>query len=404
MRVLVVSLNRGRGSGGVTRQQAMALAAAGHEVTLLHAGTPLPMANIDLREVELSRGVLPVHEYLPRGSESQMPAAEMSAGLAWSIVNDFQVALDDLTERPDVILAHHANLSTIACASAAGRWDIPYVVFAHGTGVEPRLGGGYRDTIWRAIAEALRESAGIIVTTRYVRDELVRRVVDIPAHRFITLPCGVDTREFQPTESTAMRDRFDLPEQFAICAGALIPAKGPQNVVEASKHYADLAPTVFIGEGSARRELERALDRRGTFLGFVSDAEKAALFNEASVLVAAPDKREHFGIIYAEGLASGAVPVAYRGGGVDSIVTAETGILTDRTPESLGSAVRFLLERPDTRKLLARRGRRRAETHFDADSLSRHFVEWLTGIVRAHRPPLVGAPVSWPGWTSEEAV
>ena len=71
-------------------------------------------------------------------------------------------------------------------------------------------------------------------------------------------------------------------------------------------------PTIFIGAGELQTELENASSKeRGRFLGFVSAEDKAELINGATLLVAAPEKKEHFGIIYAEALAGGTPCVAY---------------------------------------------------------------------------------------------
>ena len=129
-----------------------------------------------------------------------------------------------------------------------------------------------------------------------------------------------------------LASRYKLLETYVICPGALTALKGPQNVVKASLEYADVAPTIFIGDGELRCQIEEKLNGRGKVLGFVSTEDKAALINAASVLAAVPEKKEHFGIIYAEGLAAGTPPVAYEGGGVSSIITQETGILTKRDP------------------------------------------------------------------------
>ena len=85
--------------------------------------------------------------------------------------------------------------------------------------------------------------------------------------------------------------KYDLPSQYVICPGALTKSKGPQNIVEASKYYSDLAATIFIGDGEIRQELEEKLDDRGRFLGFVSNEDKAQLINAATLLVAAPEKK-----------------------------------------------------------------------------------------------------------------
>jgi glycosyltransferase involved in cell wall biosynthesis len=162
-----------------------------------------------------------------------------------------------------------------------------------------------------------------------------------------------------------------------ICPGALTASKGPQNVAEATREYADLAPTIFIGDGELRQQIKTDLAGRGRLLGYVSAEDKAALIINASVLTAAPEKKEHFGIIYAEALAAGTPPVAYEGGGVASIVTSETGILTRRDPLSLGAGIRTLLTDPDRRGVMAREGRKRAVEHFSSTTLGATLKNWL---------------------------
>ena len=258
------------------------------------------------------------------------------------------------------------------------------MIFVHGTGIEPMHRGGYAPRVWEEIDAALRNAAGIIVTTEYVRDRLVRPAVPLPLDRFLVLPCGVDLDELQPGAAGDVWARYSLPPTYVISAGAVTWLKGAHNVVRASEQYADLAPTVFIGDGGLRSELEPRLGDRGRFLGFVSNADKAALFAGATLLVAAPEKREHFGIIYVEGLATGAVPVAYRGGGVDTIVTPDVGVLTERDPARLGLAVRSLLLDAPLRSSLAEAGRRRAAAWFDAKALGAVLVDWLVETAGTH--------------------
>ena len=348
------------------------------------------MPGIDYLQVVPSGGVLPVHEYLPGHDGPQLAASRMTESMAESVIEDFEAAVEAI-DRLDVIVAHHANLSTVAAARVANRRGIPYVVFVHGTGIEPRHHGGYADSIWEQISGALTGAAGILVTTHYVRDELVMPLISIPDDRFMILPCGIDLQEFRPTEQRRMRDKYGLPDRYVICPGAITELKGPQNVVAASPYYADLAPTVFIGDGDLRQQLEAELGGNGRFLGFVSERDKAGLINEATILTAAPMKLEHFGIIYAEALAAATVPVAYRGGGVDSIVTAHVGTLTERTPQALGEAIRDRLENPVRTRLMATQARRRATTHFDNDTLSRRFAEWVSDVAGFDSSPLSAA-------------
>ena len=247
----------------------------------------------------------------------------------------------------------------------------------HGTGIEPRHEELWNDANWQMIKNAIVEAEGILVTTEYVRDILVKPVIDIPDDRFLILPCGVDLEDFRPDNIEGIKEKFDLPETYVICPGALTKSKGPQNVVEASSQYSDLALSVFIGAGELQEELEKKLGEKGKFLGFVSSEDKAKLINAATLLVAAPEKKEHFGIRYAEALAGGTPCVAYKGGGVGSIVTSTEGILTERNPVSLGKKINYLLQNSGLRRQMAVSCRARAEKLYNYNELVQELVDWL---------------------------
>jgi glycosyltransferase involved in cell wall biosynthesis len=381
--VAILLLNAGRGSGEVARRQAEYLVREGCRVHFMHprVGDGVPGAvNVD---IPLHSPVVPVHEYLPSAGDTQEQVASMTHERAMTYLADYERALQDVVADVDIVYGHHANISAVATARVARAAGKPYVLFLHGTGIEPRHHGGYDDLTWDMIRDAIEGADGILVTTDYVRDELVRPKADVPVERFIVLPCGIDTEEFRSGRDDAVAAKYDLPERYVICAGALTESKGPQNVVEASREYADLATTIFIGDGDLRARIERDLEGRGRCLGFVSSAEKAALINAATLLAAAPEKKEHFGIIYAEALAAGTPSVAYAGGGVASIVTPETGVLTRRTPAALGHAIRELLQDPARIETMAMAGRARAEAGFDWLVLGKRMHDWLAGICSA---------------------
>lgn len=383
MNVAILLLNAGRGSGEVARQQARYLVDNGHRVHFMHPSMKTGAAGAVNTDIPLHTTVVPVHEFLPSAGATQKQVARMSHDEAALYVPAYERALEQIIADVDIVVGHHANLSAIATANVARRAAKPYVLFLHGTGIEPRHEGLYDDRTWSMIQQAIEGANGILVTTDYVRDDLVRKIVDLPLERFLVLPCGVDLDEFAPAADTSVADKFGLPESYVICPGALTRSKGPQNVVEASREYADLAPTIFIGDGDLREPLEVELGDRGRFLGFVTTQEKAALINAASLLAAAPVKKEHFGIIYAEALAAGTPPVAYEGGGVSSIITAQTGILTERDPRTLGRAIRSLLEDAARRGEFAEAGRKRAEQYFSADGLGQRLEGWLSGLTTA---------------------
>ncbi len=100
----------------------------------------------------------------------------------------------------DIVIGHHANLSSVAVADVCREAGKPWVLFIHGTGIEPRKEGGFEERVWTRIEGAIEGAVGILVTTEYVRDSLVRPVVGLPERRFLVLPCGVDLDGFAPGE------------------------------------------------------------------------------------------------------------------------------------------------------------------------------------------------------------
>lgn len=384
MKIAILLLNKGRGSGAVAREHATSLLENGHEVYFMHPQVGKGVEGAHNIDIILDKDVLPVHEYLPSAKNDQKAVSTMTHEEAISYLPFYENALEEIINDIDLVIGHHANLSGLATANVCKRNNKPYVLFLHGTGIEPRHHGGYEDSVWALIEEAIKGANGLLVTTEYVREHLIRNMVDVPMDRFLIHPCGVNTTEFHRENKGDVIEKYGLPEQYVICPGALTKLKGPQNVVEASRQYADLAPTIFIGDGNIREELEAQIEDRGKFLGFVSMEDKAQLINSASLVVAAPEKKEHFGIIYVEAM-SGSVPVvAYEGGGVNSIVKPEVGVLTDRNPQALGTAIRTLLLDPEKRASMAVEGRKRAEEVYAAQVLGTRLIDWLSGIIHAY--------------------
>lgn len=377
MNIAILLLNQGRGSGEVAREHVKHLLKLGHKVYFLHPGIDDGIEGANNINIVLHTNIKPVHEYLPSAGKDQKQVARMSHEEMNAYLNDYEISLGEIADDVDIFIGHHANLSAVAVHNIAKRFNKPYVLFLHGTGIEPRHEGLWDDKNWELIKNAIEESNGILITTAYVRDELIKPLIPLPDDHFLILPCGVDLHDFRPNNKGRIKEKYKLPERYVICPGALTKSKGPQNVVEASNEYSHLAKTVFIGDGELRDEIKEKLGDSGLLLGYVSSEDKAQLINAAEILTAAPEKKEHFGIIYAEALAGGTTPVAYEGGGVGSIITPDVGFLTERSPEALGKKIAYLLNQPDLEKQMSAAGRKRAEENYDYNKLVAKLVDWL---------------------------
>jgi glycosyltransferase involved in cell wall biosynthesis len=382
MNIAVLLLNQGRGSGEVAREHVRHLIKMGNKVYFLYPGNENEIGGAENINIKLHTEVLPVHEYLPSAGDRQKQVARMNHDEMLKYLADYEFALREIINDVDILIAHHANLSCVAVHKIANEYGKPYVIFVHGTGIEPRHEDLWDDLNWKLIEDAITDAKGIIVTTEYVRDYLVKPMINIPDSKFLILPCGVDLDDFKPKNIDGIKEKYNLPEIFVICPGALTHSKGPQNVVEAAPEYSEIALSVFIGAGELQDELENKLGDKGKFLGFVSSEDKAKLINAATLLVAAPEKKEHFGIIYAEALAGGTPCVAYEGGGVGSIITSTEGILTIRDPKVLGKKINYLLQNSGLRRQMSVSCRARAEKLYNYNELVEKLLDWLKPMIR----------------------
>jgi len=269
----------------------------------------------------------------------------------------------------DVFIGHHANLSAVATARVAREEGKPFVLFLHGTGIEPRLHGHYDDRVWGLIEDAIHGAAGILVTTEYVRDELVRPLVDRPEEDFLVLPCGVDLVDFHPDNTAGIREKYDLPETYAICPGALTAVKGPQNVVQASSAYADLAPTMFIGDGELRDEVEQLIDRLGLrgvvrLLGWRRDVSDLLHAMDVFLLTS---RFEGLPRALLQAMAAGVPVVATAVDGTPEVVRdRRTGLLIPPgDPQAAAEKVLELIRNPELRGRCVDGGRRMLPDQFD---------------------------------------
>ncbi len=148
------------------------------------------------------------------------------------------------------------------------------------------------------------------------------------------------------------------------------------------------------GDGDHRPALEtevarRALTERVTLHGFVSEEEKAHLYDRAWVSLTA-SSAEGWCLTVMEAADRGTPSAALRVGGLpESILDGQTGILTD-TPEELATEVRALVADPGRRRALGEAARKRA-AGFTWDHTARANLGVLEQAVATGRRPLKAA-------------
>ncbi|MFO0760256.1 MAG: glycosyltransferase [Byssovorax sp.] len=341
------------GSGAYVKALAEGLLARGHEVLLLAppdehpAPVFLPMYLVPFRCAR--EGMLELTLDNPESLAAhkrhygQLDDAQLDAYLRlW----DEAIGAAIRHFSPDLVHAQHAWVS----AGLAARRGLPLVITLHGTG----LASFERDPRCAALArEGARGARRIIAISRYTA-ELGARALDLPEGRIALVPHGYDARLFGPEGPRAPLPRDLAGGPIVGFAGRLVDDKGADVLLAAARIYETEAPslgTLIFGAGGREAALRSQADalglRRVRFSGHV-DQETLATFYRAADVWAVPSRREGFGLVALEALASGVPIVASRTGGLVDLVEPSHGTLVaPEDPEALAAAILAELAHPD---------------------------------------------------------
>jgi glycosyltransferase involved in cell wall biosynthesis len=267
--------------------------------------------------------------------------------------------------RPDVI--HAANPVVLAAGGVyyARRLGVPLVASYH-TNIPAyarHYGFPFAERILWSYVRALHNRAQVnLCTSRATQRELSRRGVK----RVEFWPQGVDTGRFNPSRASAeWRERLSAghPEhKILLYVGRVAPEKQLERLRPVLESFGEVCLAV-VGDGPARRDLERALAGTATvFPGTLHGEELAAAYASSDIFVF-PSTTETLGLAMLEALASG-LPVVAAGTGATGEVVEDgaNGLLYDpESDESLIRTVGRLVEDDSLRSEMSRAARRAAE-------------------------------------------
>jgi glycosyltransferase involved in cell wall biosynthesis len=195
--------------------------------------------------------------------------------------------------------------------------------------------------------------------------------------RATTIYEGIDAGEFRPSRRAGASFRRDFrlgAEPFLLAVGALSPEKRYEFLFESLRRFRN-APTLLIcGEGPQEialraRAIESGIDVR--FLGRIPQQTLIGAYTAALGLIHV-GASETFGLAVLEAMACGRPIIASDGGALPEVVgaTGEAGILVPAdSHEHVASAVRQLIDHPDSAMALGRRARERARRLFSVEAM-----------------------------------
>lgn len=361
LRVLLLSWefppNHVGGLGRHVHDLGAALAAAGHQVTVITVADPgQPPAPAEAAGMRVHRVARPPEE---------------SNFLAWSYqLNRSLVAAAEALAagRPafDVVHAHDWLVGQAGMALKA-RWGTPLVATIHAT--ERGRNNGIREPIQQAIHDEewlLTATADRVITVSHAMAREVAdsfRVLPTVIYNGVTMPSAAMEAPPPPTPIA-----LDAP--YFVYIGRLVQEKGVHVAIQALAVMRQTAHLVIAGKGPMEAELKSVaeawgLENRVHFVGRVTDDERDAwLRNATGGLV--PSLYEPFGIVALEVMASGAPVIVGDTGGLAEIVShGEDGLkVTPGDRAALAAQMDRLLTDPAEAKRLAEAGRVTAAGRF----------------------------------------
>ena len=223
------------------------------------------------------------------------------------------------------------------------------------------------------------------------------RVVDANPGAGAVLPCAPGLpRTWQP----GIRSR-QLPwgPHAVVTVGRMIATeryKGHDQLLEAWPAVVAAIPDahlVCVGEGDDVPRLRAkavaiGVGARVSFAGFVTEATRQQVYGDAAVF-AMPSRREGFGLVYLEAMASGLPCVAsVHDAAREVVVDGETGYLVSQEDTAgVSGRIVSLLRDEARRRAMGEAGRRRVAAQFTFDAFTARFEERLVAAGVGPRQP-----------------
>ncbi len=230
----------------------------------------------------------------------------------------------------------------------------------------PRRYSLYRRWYYRALAETSRRATRIIVPSKTVADDVVR-YLNYPLERVRVIAeaprSGLEPATEETVDEASRRLRVERP--YLLSVGTAEPGKRAVDAVRAiarMQQSASAPQLVLAGnEGPLSRALRREAARLGVadrvrFLGYVGDADLAALYTGATALVF-PSLYEGFGLPPLEAMVCGTPVISAKAPAMNEVLGQAAIFVPLRDPEAIAREASRLVATPGERAQWSTRGR-----------------------------------------------
>lgn len=265
----------------------------------------------------------------------------------------------------DTLVLGHINLAIVGVLLKLIRPKAKLVVVAHGIEVWPKL--------YALKKLCLLQADQILSVSNYTKNQLVLRN-NINPKKIELFPNTIDPFFVLPTnfeKPAYLKERYGLSDNHKIILtlsrlSSSEEEKGYRKVIESLPYILKQFPDVIYilaGKYDAKEKerITELLDRYNVkenviLTGYVTDTEVPDHYNLADVFIM-PSRKEGFGIVFLEALASGTSVIGgNQDGTVDALQNGSLGMLINptKTNEITAAIIQHLQEKPQRPEVLQR--------------------------------------------------
>ncbi|WP_298884628.1 glycogen synthase [uncultured Polaribacter sp.] len=342
-----------------------------------------------------------------KGYPYENPVFENSDDKLKAIFKTLSTGLHMNAEPIDADVVHcHTWYSHFAGIVAKLCYGIPLVITTHS--LEPlrpwkreQLGRGYDASSW--IEKTAIEMADALIAVSEETKEDVLKHFNVDESKVKVIYNGINLQQYVTTTETSTLDEYgvDKNKPYVLFVGRITRQKGIIHLVNAIK-YIDPDTQIVLCAGAPDtpeigKEMEEAVNevkktRKNVIWidKMVTKEEIIQLYSHADVFCC-PSIYEPFGIINIEAMACDTAVVASAVGGIKEVVVhGETGLLIpleqqdsapfepvnpDKFARDLADGVNKVINDPELKKSMAKKGRKRVEEYFDWISIAKQVEE-----------------------------
>ena len=319
------------------------------EVVLLHGGGPddrLSVRDLDAGDVELVR--------------FSAPPASLREQLRWHTVLQ--------RVRPDVLLVPYH-------LSVPWRSPVPVASVIHDCILEEDpsfVPGPIVGRIYRTLTRIALQRSSLVLTVSHATRDSVRTHYGLEIPPNCVIHNGVDlrfSRHVLPRVRAKASQALGLPERYILHVGVRRPHKNQATLVKALRHLNEDVHLVLVGSVDPRfhdpvPDLVRELGLEDRVLEVRSVPERwlPAVLQDAEAFVF-PSLVEGFGLPLVEAMSAGIPVVASNVPAVVEVARGAALLIPPDDPTAWAAGVRSVLEEPEFRDELRRRGKRVAASY-----------------------------------------